>query len=75
VWVIFSIFPFSAPVLVMMRLGLTGIPTWQLIVSIAVMVLSIIGGLALAARLLRTYLLIYGKRLGMRTILHSLRSA
>jgi ABC-2 type transport system permease protein len=74
VWVVFSIFPFTAPVLVMLRLGLTGVPAWQLAVSIAVLVLSIIGGLLLAARLLRTYLLMYGKRPNLGEIIRNLRN-
>lgn len=72
-WVIFSIFPFSAPVLVMLRLGMTGVPAWQLIVSIAVLVFSIVGGLLVAARLLRTYILMYGKRPTLREIIRNLR--
>jgi ABC-2 type transport system permease protein len=74
VWVVFSMFPFSAPVLVMLRLGMTGIPTWQLITSIGVLVLTIIGGLFLAARLLRIYLLMYGKRPSLAEIVRNLRS-
>lgn len=74
IWVVFSIFPFSAPVLVMLRLGMTGIPTWQLITSIGVLVLTIIGGLFLAARLLRIYLLMYGKRPSLAEIVRNLRS-
>jgi len=74
VWVVFSIFPFSAPVLVMLRLGMLGVPAWQLIASMAVMVLSIVGGLLLVARLLRTYILMYGKRPGLRVIVRNLRS-
>ncbi len=74
IWVVFSIFPFSAPVLVMLRLGMTGVPAWQLAISIAVMVLSIIGGLLLAARLLRTYILMYGKRPSVGEIIRNLRS-
>jgi ABC-2 type transport system permease protein len=62
VWVVFSIFPFSAPVLVMLRFGMTGIPGWQLAVSLVVLMLTILGGLLLAAKLLRTYILMYGKR-------------
>jgi len=73
IWIVFSIFPFSAPVLVMLRLGLTGVPAWQLVVSIAVLVLSIIGGLLLAVRLLRTYVLMYGKRPGIGEIIRNLR--
>ena len=74
IWVVFSIFPFSAPVLVMLRLGMTGIPAWQLAISIAVVVLSIIGGLLLAAKLLRTYILMYGKRPSLGEIIRNLRS-
>jgi ABC-2 type transport system permease protein len=74
VWIVFSIFPFSAPVLVMLRLGLTGIPAWQLIVSIAVLILCTVGGLFLAAKLLRTYVLMYGKRPSMGEIIRNLRS-
>jgi ABC-2 type transport system permease protein len=74
-WVVLSIFPFTAPVLTMLRLGLTGIPAWQLAVSIGVMLLTIVSGLLLAARLLRAYLLMYGKRPGIKDIWHSLRQA
>jgi ABC-2 type transport system permease protein len=74
IWVVFSIFPFSAPVLVMLRLGMTGVPAWQLAVSIAVLVLSIVGGLLLAAKLLRTYILMYGKRPNLGEIIRNLRS-
>jgi ABC-2 type transport system permease protein len=74
IWVVFSIFPFSAPVLVMLRLGMTGVPVWQLAVSIAVLVLSIAGGLLLAAKLLRTYILMYGKRPNLGEIIRNLRS-
>jgi len=73
IWVVFSIFPFSAPVLVMLRLGMTGVPAWQLAASIAVLVLSIVGGLLLAAKLLRTYILMYGKRPKLVEIIRNLR--
>ena len=74
-WFFFSVFPFSAPTLVMLRLGTTGVAPLQLIVSITVLVLSVIGGTLLAARLLRAYLLMYGKRPSLREIVRSLRSA
>jgi ABC-2 type transport system permease protein len=73
IWIIFTIFPFSAPVLTMMRLGLTGVPAWQLAASMGALVLSILGGLLLAAKLLRTYLLMYGKRPTLKEISRSLR--
>jgi ABC-2 type transport system permease protein len=74
IWIVFSIFPFSAPVLTMMRLGLIGVPVWQLVVSMGVLVLSIWGGLLLAAKLLRTYVLMYGKRPTLKEISRNLRS-
>jgi ABC-2 type transport system permease protein len=74
IWIIFSIFPFSAPVLVMLRFGMVGISGWQLAASITVLVLSIIGGLLLAAKLLRTSLLMYGKRPTLKEIIRSLKT-
>jgi ABC-2 type transport system permease protein len=74
VWVALSIFPFSAPVMTMMRLGSVGVPVWQLAASTGVLALSVVGGLLLAARLLRTYLLMYGKRPRLGEIVRALRS-
>ena len=74
IWVVFSIVPFSAPVLVMLRLGLSGVPTWQLVVSMAVLVASVLFGLWAASKLLRTYLLMYGKRPRLREIVRALRA-
>jgi ABC-2 type transport system permease protein len=59
----------------MLRLGVSDIPTWQLAISIAVLALSIIGGLLLTAKVFRTYLLMYGKRPNLGEIVRSLRSA
>jgi ABC-2 type transport system permease protein len=61
-------------VLVMLRLGLTGVAAWQITASIAVLVLSIVGGLLLTAKVLRTYLLMYGKRPNLGEIIRNLRS-
>ena len=74
-WIVFSAFPLTAPVLTMMRLGVTGVPAWQLALSLAVLVASVIGGLLLAAKLLRTYLLMYGKRPGLAQIARGLRGS
>jgi ABC-2 type transport system permease protein len=74
IWVVLTILPITAPVEAIVRLGVTDIPSWQLLASIAVLVLSIIGGLLVAAKVLRTYLLMYGKRPGFWEIIRSLRS-
>ncbi len=75
VWVVLTIFPLTAPVEVMVRLGVSDIPAWQLGTSIAVLGLSIIGILLLTTKVFRTYLLMYGKRPTFREILRNLRSA
>jgi len=74
IWVVFSIFPFSAPVTMMLRLGITGVPAWQLAASMIVLVASVLGGLWIAAKLLRIYLLMYGKRPRIREIIRALRA-
>jgi ABC-2 type transport system permease protein len=74
IWVVLTILPITSPVEVMIRLGVSDIPAWELVASIAVLVLSIVGGLLLVAKLLRTYILMYGKRPGIGEIIRSLRN-
>jgi len=75
VWVVLTILPITAPVEVMIRLGVSDIPAWQLVASIAVLGLTIIGILSLTIRVFRAYLLMYGKRPGIGEIVRSLRNA
>ena len=74
IWVVLTIFPITAPAAVMLRLGVTEIAGWELVASIAVLVVSIIGILYLATKAFRTYLLMYGKRPNWGEILQNLRS-
>ena len=74
IWTVLTIFPLTAPIAVMLRLGVTGIAAWELAVSLAVMVLSIIGALALSVKAFRVYLLMYGKRPSWGEIIQNLRS-
>jgi ABC-2 type transport system permease protein len=74
VWVVLTILPITSPVEVMVRLGVSDIPAWQLVTSIVVLGFSIIGILLLTIRVFRTYLLMYGKRPGIGEIFRSLRS-
>jgi ABC-2 type transport system permease protein len=74
IWVVLTIFPLTAPVAVMLKLGVTGIATWELATSLAVIVLSIIGALLLSVKAFRVYLLMYGKRPSWGEIIRSLRS-
>jgi len=74
IWIFLTIFPITAPVTTMLRLGVSDVPAWQIAVSIVVLVLSIVGVLFIAIRVFRIYLLMYGKRPGLREIFQSLRS-
>ena len=74
IWVVLTIFPLTAPVAVMLKLGVTGIATWELATSLAVMALSIIGAFLLSVKAFRVYLLMYGKRPSWGEIIHSFRS-
>ena len=74
IWTVLTIFPITAPIEVMLRLGVAGIATWELVTSLAVMVLSILGALALSVKAFRVYLLMYGKRPAWGEIIRNLRS-
>jgi ABC-2 type transport system permease protein len=63
-----SFFPLTAPVALTLRAGFTQIPTWQLVLNLAVLWLFAIGALWLAARAFRMGMLRYGKRLTLREI-------
>lgn len=69
-----TVFPLTAPVTLMIRLGATDVAAWQIILSIGVMVLTIVGGLLLTVKLVRTFLLMYGKRPSLGTIIRSFKS-
>jgi ABC-2 type transport system permease protein len=74
IWLVLTIFPATAPVTVMLRLGVSDIAVWELVVSMAVLVISIIGILLLSFRVFRIYLLMYGKRPGWGEIIRNLRN-
>lgn len=73
IWVALAVFPLTAPVAVMLKLGVTGIASWELATSLAVMVLSIIGALLLSVRAFRVYLLMYGRRPAWGELIRNLR--
>jgi ABC-2 type transport system permease protein len=75
IWSVLTIFPVTAPIAVMLRLGVTGVAGWELAASLAVLVLSIILVMFLAIKAFRVYLLMYGKRPGIAEILRNLRTA
>ena len=58
---IMTLFPVTAPMSVFVRIGLAEIAVWEIVVSIILLIAGIIGGLWLAAKAFRAFLLMYGK--------------
>lgn len=73
-FIFFTIFPITAPVTLMMRLGATDVAAWQIAASIIVLALTTTGGLLLTVRVVRTFLLMYGKRPNLGEIIRTIRA-
>jgi ABC-2 type transport system permease protein len=62
----FSLFPLTSPIVMLMRLpggiGEGGVPLWQLLASIALLIVTFIGIVWLAAKIYRVGILMYGKK-------------
>lgn len=62
----FSLFPLTSPIVMMMRLpggiGEGGVPIWQLVSSILILMATFIGIVWLAAKIYRVGILMYGKK-------------
>ena len=57
-----SMFPFSAPIIMPLRMSLVPIPPWEMAVAILGLIIAFIAVILLAARIYRVGLLMYGKR-------------
>ncbi len=60
-----SIIPFTSPVVMMVRLPFD-VPTWEIVLSLVVLVLSFIGTTWFAGKVYRTGILMYGKKITWR---------
>ncbi|WP_431122582.1 ABC transporter permease [Flagellimonas flava] len=62
----FSLFPLTSPIVMLMRLpagiGEGGVPLWQLLLSIALLIGTFLAIVSLAAKIYRVGILMYGKR-------------
>ena len=73
--VVLSLFPWTAPVTMMMRLPSGGVPAWQLALSMSMLLISAILMLRLSARVFRIGLLLYGKTPNLPEILRWARAS
>lgn len=64
--VAFSLFPLTSPIVMLMRLpwgiGDGGVPVWQLVSSILILIATFIGIVWIAAKIYRVGILMYGKK-------------
>jgi len=65
--------PFTAPYIVLPRMGLETVPLWQLVASIVLLILTIWAMLWFSSRLYRVGILMYGKRATLPELLRWLR--
>ena len=63
----FSLIPFTSPVVMMARIPF-GVPYWQVILSMALLVVTFLGMTWVAAKIYRTGILMYGKKISYREI-------
>ena len=59
--VAFSLFPLTSPIVMLMRIPF-GVPWWQLITSISLLIVTFIGMVWFAAKIYRVGILMYGKK-------------
>src|SRR5262249_9591461 len=68
-----SLVPFSAPLIMYLRISLTTPPLWEIALSIALLVASIYAVLWVASRIYRVGILMYGKRPSLPEIMRWLK--
>ena len=72
---VLSYVPFTSPVMMLQRLGMTEVPPYQIAISLILLILGIGGTLWAGAKVFRMGLLMYGKRPSVSEILRALRQA
>jgi ABC-2 type transport system permease protein len=68
-----SLVPFFSPYLMPMRMLLTGVGIGEILLALAILVVSLFAAIWLASRIYSAGVLMYGQRVGVRTILRATR--
>lgn len=68
-----SLFPFTAPLALVFRYGITVVPVWQIGVAIVLLLVFAIGALWLAGRVFRIGMLRYGQAVPLKELVGSLK--
>lgn len=67
-----SMIPFTSPIIMLARIPY-GIPWWELALSMFILMITIVGVIWMAAKIYRTGVLMYGKKVNMKEIIKWLR--
>ncbi len=70
-----SLFPLTSPILMVVRMAVTDVPVWQVLLSMVLLVASFVGVIALASRIYRVGILMYGKKATLGDLWRWLRTA
>jgi len=62
-----SMIPFFSPIVMMTRIPF-GVPTWQIITSILLLFVGVFINILVAAKIYRTAILLYGKKIGFKEV-------
>ncbi|MEO0556713.1 MAG: ABC transporter permease, partial [Bacteroidota bacterium] len=73
--VFLSLFPVSSPVTMIVRMAVSDVPWWQVALSLALLVAAFVGVIALAARIYRVGILMYGKKATFKDLWRWMRTA
>ncbi|MFC2081293.1 ABC transporter permease [Bacteroidota bacterium] len=68
----FSIIPFTSPVVMMARIPF-GVPFWEVFLSMGLLILTFLGMTWIAAKIYRTGILMYGKKVNFKEMLKWIR--
>ena len=71
--VILSLFPFTSPLAMVLRYGITQLPAWQIAASLVLMALAALGAFWLAGRIFRMGMLRTGQRLSLSEMAAAIR--
>jgi len=70
---VFSLFPLTSPIVMLIRVLVASPPVWQLLLCVAILLVTIAGTIFLAARIFRVGILMTGKRARLGEILKWVR--
>lgn len=70
-----SLVPFFSPYLIPARMLLSSVEAWEVMLALVLLVITLAGSIWIAARIYSAGVLMYGQRVGVRTILRATRMA